>query len=516
MHLSSLEKMQAFVVKYLGTQRDKNLTILDLGSTEIGGSYRQFFDSPLWTYTGLDLRPGKNVDLVLSNPYHWQELPSHTADVFITGQTFEHIEYFWITILEIVRVLKPGGLCCILAPSAGPIHRYPVDCWRFLPDGFEALARYADLEVLEISHDLGEKPYTDQSEVWQDLLLVARKKETTNADQHYQREINLKADDSLTKIIAQVPESSTILELGPATGYLTQYLTQEKNCIVDCVEISSTMAQKVEPLARKLVVGDLNTLDLAQTLGNEQYDVILAADILEHLSYNNTVLKQCYELLKEDGCLIVSVPNIAHASIIAALCQGEFSYTQDGLLDKSHIRFFTQDSICQELTSKGFLIAHLAVVHKLPHETELGDTPSNLPPAIEEYLMSRPQATAYQFIITATKIGPQVHRDLLPTKNKLQSLYLESLYQNMDEQKEKYEQEIANLTAGLKEAQGLAFERLDEINNLHAQTSTLHQALDHAQTLALSRLEEIDRLQNILHHPLAFIFKKIMTIFNKN
>lgn len=175
MHLSSLEKMQYFVDKYLLEKKDSSLCILDLGSTDICGTYRNFFIAPLWTYTGLDLCPGNNVDLVLSNPYHWEELSSQSADVFISGQTFEHIEYFWLTMLEIARILKPGGLCCIVAPSAGPIHRYPVDCWRFYPDGFAALARYADLEVLEIIHDLEQKAYADQSEVWQDLVLIAQK-----------------------------------------------------------------------------------------------------------------------------------------------------------------------------------------------------------------------------------------------------------------------------------------------------------------------------------------------------
>ena len=175
MHLSSIDKMKVFRDKYLSRREDTELRILDLGSMEIGGSYRSIFDEEKWEYTGMDLLPGKNVDIVLSDPYNWLEIESNSIDVFISGQTFEHIEYFWRTMLEIARVLKPGALCCIIAPSSGPEHKYPVDCWRFYPDGFKALARYAKLEVSEISTQWEPKGYSDGSDSWADTMLVASK-----------------------------------------------------------------------------------------------------------------------------------------------------------------------------------------------------------------------------------------------------------------------------------------------------------------------------------------------------
>ena len=78
----------------------------------------------------------------------WPELKSRSVDVLVSGQTFEHTEFFWETIMEIYPVLKPGGLCCIIAPATGNEHRFPLDCWRIFADGFRALARYAGLEVL--------------------------------------------------------------------------------------------------------------------------------------------------------------------------------------------------------------------------------------------------------------------------------------------------------------------------------------------------------------------------------
>lgn len=176
MHRSSYDKMAAFRDRYLAGREASSLLIYDLGSCEVsGGSYRPLFDRPPWRYRGIDLAPGNNVDVVVRDPYRWREIPSESADVVVSGQALEHIEFFWVTLLEVRRVLKPGGLCCIIAPSGGPEHRYPVDCWRFFPDGMASSARYAALEVLDIYGQEGETGYPDGSDLWRDTVLVGKK-----------------------------------------------------------------------------------------------------------------------------------------------------------------------------------------------------------------------------------------------------------------------------------------------------------------------------------------------------
>jgi SAM-dependent methyltransferase len=136
----------------------------------------------------MDTVAGDNVDIVLKNPYHWREVKSDSVDVLISGQAFEHIEFFWITMMEIARVLKPGGLCCILAPSGGYEHRYPVDCYRFYPDGFTALARYVQMEVVEVATQWEPDPrYTEESNAWRDSMLVCRKGSLSTIDAWRQR-----------------------------------------------------------------------------------------------------------------------------------------------------------------------------------------------------------------------------------------------------------------------------------------------------------------------------------------
>ena len=177
MHPSSYDRMAEFCRDYLAARSDQSLTIVDLGSCDYNGSYRSIFARKPWRYVGVDLAAGKNVDLVLRDPYHWRELKTESVDVLVSGQTFEHTEFFWETILEIARVLKPGGLCCIIAPATGNEHRFPLDCWRILADGFRALARYAGLEVMH-AHTHWEElaKYDAESNKWHESILIARKR----------------------------------------------------------------------------------------------------------------------------------------------------------------------------------------------------------------------------------------------------------------------------------------------------------------------------------------------------
>ena len=167
--------MRKFRDRYLKGREDESLRIVDLGSQNINGSYKELFDEPAWRYIGIDMVPGENVELVLENPYQWKGVRSNSVDVLISGQAFEHIEYFWITILEVWRILKVGGLACIIAPSGGFEHRFPVDCWRFYPDGFSALSRFAQLDVLNVYTQWGNLGYQDDSDEWHDTILVGQK-----------------------------------------------------------------------------------------------------------------------------------------------------------------------------------------------------------------------------------------------------------------------------------------------------------------------------------------------------
>ncbi len=175
MHRSSYDKMASFKEKYLSKKSGQKLMIFDIGSGDINGTYRSIFNEPGWEYVGVDTAKERNVDIVIIDPYSWRQVRSGSADVVISGQVFEHIEYPWLTLMEITRILKPGGLCCIIAPAGGPDHKYPLDCWRFHPDGLSALAKLARLRVLEVYAQWDSKNYPDGSDIWQDCVLICEK-----------------------------------------------------------------------------------------------------------------------------------------------------------------------------------------------------------------------------------------------------------------------------------------------------------------------------------------------------
>lgn len=171
MHKNSYSKMEWFKTTYL-SKADK-LEILDVGSLDKTGKYNysDIFDEKKWNYTGLDIEGGHNVDIIISDIYNWYEIEDNSYDVIISGQFFEHLEFFWLTLSQIERVLKPGGYLCIIAPSSGPKHGGNLpNCYRFYEDGLRAMAKYINLEVLHASVD-------DREEVapWNDACLVAHK-----------------------------------------------------------------------------------------------------------------------------------------------------------------------------------------------------------------------------------------------------------------------------------------------------------------------------------------------------
>lgn len=93
------------------------------------------------------------------------------------ASAFEHMEFFWKAIKEIERILKPGGLCCIIAPSAGPVHKNPYDCFRFTDNGMKQVANYVGLQTLEC--------YVNDDEIaypWYDCVLIARKQYGVNSN----------------------------------------------------------------------------------------------------------------------------------------------------------------------------------------------------------------------------------------------------------------------------------------------------------------------------------------------
>lgn len=162
MHKNSYSKMKWFKENYL--DNGKNLSILDVGSIDSSNEfvYRNIFDEENWDYELLSNKAHSNVDIVVSDIYNWYEIEDDSYDVVVSSHFFEHLKFFWLTLSQIERVLKPGGIVCIIVPSTGGKHDYDLDnCYRFHTGGLQSLAEYIGFEIdyALIDENPDSKPY---------------------------------------------------------------------------------------------------------------------------------------------------------------------------------------------------------------------------------------------------------------------------------------------------------------------------------------------------------------------
>lgn len=144
-HKSSYNEMEKNLSRYLSGLPD-GATVLDVGSLDVNGSYRQLI-RPGLKYIGIDVFKGNNVDLVMRG-YYDTGLDSNSVDAVISGQCLEHCRNPFRLVAEIKRVMKPGARCILAAPFHYAQHRFPIDCWRFLPDGMIRLFFVAGLQTI--------------------------------------------------------------------------------------------------------------------------------------------------------------------------------------------------------------------------------------------------------------------------------------------------------------------------------------------------------------------------------
>jgi len=151
MHSSAKRNLERFFSVYYKNNNCSNsaLNVLDFGSLNLNENWATcktiLKDLNLnFNYTGTDIVSGLNVDVVIKQPYQFNEFANNSFDIVVATSVFEHVEFFWLTYLEIIRVLKPNGIFYLNSPSNGDFHRYNVDCWRFYPDASIALVNWGN------------------------------------------------------------------------------------------------------------------------------------------------------------------------------------------------------------------------------------------------------------------------------------------------------------------------------------------------------------------------------------
>lgn len=227
----------------------------------------------------------------------------------------------------------------------------------------------------------------------------------------YRRKFDATGSDSLAKLARWVQPKSTVLELGAAGGYFTEFLASQ-GCTVDIVEVDRCGALKAARYARRTIIDDLDRDNWFDQLRGTLYDTIVCADVLEHLRDGARLIERLRALLLPGGELLLSVPNVAHNAIVAKLVEDQFPYGAEGLLDATHIRLYTWRSLSQVLSDGGFTIAEWDCTILGSYDTEFRVRTESLAAGIREELRHRPYGFAYQWLVRA--VPGHVERQLDP------------------------------------------------------------------------------------------------------
>lgn len=220
----------------------------------------------------------------------------------------------------------------------------------------------------------------------------------------YDFELDMIGENSNSIILREINHNSKILEFGPAHGRMTKYLKETLNCTVSIIEKDELAGKQASKFANVSLIGnEAGDIENYHWLNNpiicdERYDYIIFADVLEHLYNPWKVLKLAKNLLKVDGSVLISVPNIAHNSVIIDLLNNKFEYREVGLLDNTHIRFFTQSSLLDMVTKSGFTVEKILNAHNAVENTEFNNSFEDVPEDVASFLKEREFGDVYQFV----------------------------------------------------------------------------------------------------------------------
>lgn len=167
-----------------------------------------------------------------------------------------------------------------------------------------------------------------------------------------------KGETSHAKLLQMVLPGSTVLECGPSYGIMTRYLKEKLGCKVYILEVDSDCYDSAIQYADGGICTDIEDDKWLSQFDEMSFDYILYADVLEHLRNPQLVLTKMRQLLKPDGEVLLSVPNVANGDIIMNLLCDRFHYTPLGLLDNTHIHLFAREDLHVMIQEAGYYLAY--------------------------------------------------------------------------------------------------------------------------------------------------------------
>ena len=214
----------------------------------------------------------------------------------------------------------------------------------------------------------------------------------------YNFDLDVVYNNSLSIIARQIKKNSTVLEFGPANGRLTRFMKENLSCRVYLVEIDEQAGRDALRYAEDLLVDDIENFEWLDKYADIRFDYIIFADVLEHLHNPKKVLQKSKLLLKETGSVLLSVPNIAHNSVVINLINNKFEYTDIGLLDNTHIHFFTKESLEEMALEAGLFPSKRMAAYNEAGDNEIKNSYFDVKGIDDSFWRTREYGCVYQYI----------------------------------------------------------------------------------------------------------------------
>ena len=199
-----------------------------------------------------------------------------------------------------------------------------------------------------------------------------------------------------TKLLALIGSGKRVLDVGCSSGYLARPLVA-RGCIVVGIEQDEAAAEAAREICAEVLVGDAESMELPFPEGS--FDVVLCGDLIEHLRAPEPFLARVQPLLRADGRLVLTTPNVANWTMRLGLLAGRWRYTERGILDRTHVHLFTRRTLVETLERAGYRIVELDVTVPVP-----GVGAPAVERAAHAFGRLRPSLFGYQFVVAAAPV----------------------------------------------------------------------------------------------------------------
>ena len=224
----------------------------------------------------------------------------------------------------------------------------------------------------------------------------------SNTAHNYEYSVDLDSNSAAAWVVRMVGENKRVLELGAGPGSITRHLKGAGKCNIVALEVAEDAIVKLAPFCEKVYQADLNDSAWPACLqAHGKFDVVVAADVLEHVYDPWLTLKTMSNLINDQGCVVVSLPHVGHSAVAACLLNEDFDYRDWGLLDRTHIRFFGMKNIQTLFNKAGLNIIEAQCVIVPPEITEFANHWRSLPTQVREALSTCKFGEVYQVVIKA-------------------------------------------------------------------------------------------------------------------